>query len=226
MKTLVIGDIHGCYREMMELLNKAALTDTDQIIALGDILDRGPDSPSVLNFFRTRPNALSLMGNHERKHLFISRGEGEAAPSQILTREQFGAGYRDVLEFITGFPDFMELPEAILIHGQFEPGVPLIKQQPQVLNGTMTGESYLRRRYEKPWYELYDGIKPVIAGHHDYSKAGKPVIFADKAFLIDTGCCYGHCLTGVLLPEFRLVCAKSGRNYWGLARQNRSLDRN
>ncbi|MBZ0286288.1 MAG: metallophosphoesterase, partial [Anaerolineae bacterium] len=75
MRTLVIGDIHGCYAELQTLLEQAALTSDDQIIAIGDLVDRGMDSKAVLEFFRTTPNARSIQGNHERKHVRSFRGE-------------------------------------------------------------------------------------------------------------------------------------------------------
>ncbi len=74
MKTLLIGDIHGCYTELLDLVEQAGLSGDDRIIALGDIVDRGPDTPQVLEFFRSRPKSLLLMGNHERKHIRWSRG--------------------------------------------------------------------------------------------------------------------------------------------------------
>jgi len=52
MGTLVIGDIHGCYQELQQLLDKAALTSADTIVALGDIVDRGPETPEVLRLFQ------------------------------------------------------------------------------------------------------------------------------------------------------------------------------
>jgi len=69
MKRLIIGDIHGCYSEFQELLSKAGLSEEDEIIATGDIIDRGPDSPKLLNYFNNHPNAYSVMGNHEHKHI-------------------------------------------------------------------------------------------------------------------------------------------------------------
>ena len=65
MQTLVIGDIHGCYVELLALLEKAGLGDGDSIIAVGDIVDRGPETPQVLDFFQQMPNAYALMGNHD-----------------------------------------------------------------------------------------------------------------------------------------------------------------
>ena len=79
MKTLIVGDIHGCWDEFEALLDKAALGADDQIISIGDMVDRGPQSPRVLRFFRDTPNARSIMGNHERKHVRAGAGETNAA---------------------------------------------------------------------------------------------------------------------------------------------------
>ena len=46
---LVVGDIHGCYDELQALLDAAGVADDDEIIALGDVVDRGPASPQVLS---------------------------------------------------------------------------------------------------------------------------------------------------------------------------------
>jgi hypothetical protein len=67
MQILVIGDIHGCYDEFQSLLDKAGLTEDDSIISVGDAVDRGPNTPAVLRFLQEKPNALLIMGNHERK---------------------------------------------------------------------------------------------------------------------------------------------------------------
>jgi predicted phosphodiesterase len=75
MQTLVIGDIHGCYDEFQELLNKAGLTEGDSIVSVGDCVDRGPETPAALRFFQEHPNALLIMGNHERKHVRANRHE-------------------------------------------------------------------------------------------------------------------------------------------------------
>jgi len=222
MKTLVIGDIHGCYTELSELLEKTGLSENDSIIALGDLIDRGPDSPAVLQFFQNHSNRHSLLGNHERKHILASQGLTELSVSQLLVRQQFGEKlYMEALNFMKSLPLYIELQEAILVHGQFEPGVALVKQQESVLTGSMSGEKYLSRKYNQPWYLLYNNEKPIIAGHYDYSKSGKPLIIKNNVFFIDTGCCFGKSLTGLLLPDFKLITVKSHRNYWSLAMQSK-----
>lgn len=222
MKTLVIGDIHGCHGELLDLIDKAGLAENDQLIALGDLVDRGPDSASVLRFFKDQPRRRSLMGNHERKHLLAWNQEGSLSVSQLQVREQFGETlYAEAIRYFETLPLYIDLPEALLVHGCLEPNMELDKQQAGILTGSMSGEKYLLDRYGEPWYRLYNGDKPVVAGHHDYSKTGTPLVINDRVFLIDTGCCFGRQLTGLVLPDFKLVSVKSRANYWGLARQGK-----
>ncbi|MFC1755304.1 metallophosphoesterase [Thermoproteota archaeon] len=220
MKRLIIGDIHGCYTELQELLSKAGVTLSDEIIALGDIVDRGPDSPQVLEFFRGRPNTRSIIGNHERKHVRSFAGEVRPALSQRITRRQIGeAHYASACEFMDSLDRFIELPEAILVHGFFEPGVPLAEQRETVIVGTLSGKHYLEKYYEGEWYKLYDGEKPLIVGHLDYLHTGQPLIWNDRVFCIDTGCCYGGALTGLLLPDFHILSVQSRGDHWREARR-------
>jgi serine/threonine protein phosphatase 1 len=220
LKTLVIGDIHGCYTEMLDLISLAGLSGEDQIIALGDIVDRGPDSLAVANFFMNKDNAASILGNHEAKHILISANKLKPSPSQeIVHQEMSGKDYITMIEYFQQLQPYLELPEALIIHGFLEPGIELKNQQKKVLIGTISGEGYLTKTYPKPWYEYDHGDKPIIAGHHDYSGIGKPTVIRSKTYLLDTGCCFGRNLTGLLLPDFRLLSVKSRKNYWGLAMQ-------
>ena len=220
MNTLVVGDIHGCWAEFRELLDKAALGADDPIIAIGDIVDRGPDSPQVLAFFRENSQAVSVMGNHERKHIRSFNGELRPAVSQTITRAQIGEpDYPAAIEYMQTMPRFMDLPEALLVHGFYEPGIPVEAQRDVVLIGTLTGEIHLKKNYNLPWYELYDGPKPLIVGHHDYLSTGEPMVYQDRVFAIDTGCCKGGRLTGLLLPSFTIISVPSKRDYWAEVRE-------
>lgn len=214
MKTLVIGDVHGCYAELMDLLDQAALAAEDEIIAIGDIVDRGPDTPKVLDFFRSHPRARSLMGNHERKHIRSQRNEILPALSQIISRRQLGDGYPAAVAFMRTLPLFIDLPAALLVHGFWEPGVALAAQREQVLTGTLGGERYLTDHRDRPWYDDYDGPKPIVVGHRHYLENGQPLIVRDRVFAIDTGCVRGWRLTGLLLPGFALVSVPARENHW------------
>ena len=220
MKILVIGDIHGCYAEMTELIEKAGLTGEDKIVALGDIVDRGPDSLSVIDFFSSHPNRYCVLGNHEAKHVKIASRDTRPSPAQIITKGKISAEkYSQIISFFSTLPAYIELPESLLIHAYLEPGIDLENQRKHILTGTLSADIFIKKTYPKPWYEYYNGEKPVIAGHHDYSGKGEPTVIHDKVYLIDTGCCYGRNLTGLVLPDFKLFSVKGRKNYWGLEMQ-------
>jgi predicted phosphodiesterase len=58
MKTLIVGDIHGCYLEFQELLARSGIAKSDEIIALGDIVDRGPETPLAMYLHLARRGEL------------------------------------------------------------------------------------------------------------------------------------------------------------------------
>jgi serine/threonine protein phosphatase 1 len=212
--TLIIGDIHACFDELQDLLDLAGLGPDDDILAVGDIVDRGPANRQVLDFFRDNPRASSILGNHERKHLRSSRGEIPPAPSQVITRGQLGDSYPEYLSLLATLPRHRELPEAMVVHAFWEPGLGVQEQRDNVIIGTLSGEDYLTKKYQQPWYELYDGPKPLIVGHRDYRGDGQPMICKDRVFAIDTGCCHGGRLTGLILPAFRFVSVPARTNHW------------
>jgi hypothetical protein len=82
--------------KLQALLDKAGIGDDEPIIALGDVVDRGPASPQTLLFLQQRPLTQVLMGNHERKHVRHARGELKLANSQRITIAQFFV-YRDLI---------------------------------------------------------------------------------------------------------------------------------
>src|SRR5689334_8305953 len=119
-RILVIGDIHGCYAELLELFDVAALASTDTVVSVGDLVDRGPEPAEVVRWFRARPGAVVLMGNHERKHV-----RSVFSYSQDITRLQFGTEYADAVAWMRGLPYYWESPELRVVHAALVPGVPL-----------------------------------------------------------------------------------------------------
>ncbi|MBN2689733.1 MAG: symmetrical bis(5'-nucleosyl)-tetraphosphatase [Gammaproteobacteria bacterium] len=66
MTTFAIGDIHGCYQELLKLLDKINYDQTkDQLWFVGDLVNRGPDSLKVLRFIKNQPNTVVTLGNHD-----------------------------------------------------------------------------------------------------------------------------------------------------------------
>lgn len=226
MRYLIVGDIHGCFDEFQDLLDKAGLGRRDAIIAIGDLVDRGPDPGAVLDFFRKSSRARSLMGNHEHKHVRIFRGDRVPSNAQVATRLQLGEpAYARACGFMAKLPLAMELPDALLAHGYFEPGVPTERQRPAVLLGSARARAEIERRLRRPWYEGYDGPKPLLVGHRDYTQTGKPFVWRDRVYALDTGCCYGRALTGVVLPEFRVVSVRSRKDHWSRTKKRLAAHR-
>lgn len=65
MATYVTSDLHGCYDEFIELLNLIEFSDQDQLWVLGDVIDRGEDSLTILDKIMKSKNINMILGNHE-----------------------------------------------------------------------------------------------------------------------------------------------------------------
>jgi serine/threonine protein phosphatase 1 len=71
MKTYVMSDIHGCYDEFMQMLNKINFSEKDTLIIAGDYIDKGPKSYEMLRWMEKKPaHVILLMGNHEKEFAY------------------------------------------------------------------------------------------------------------------------------------------------------------
>lgn len=61
----VVSDIHGCYNQYIQLLEKINFSDDDELFFLGDAVDRGPEPIKVLQDMMNRPNVTFILGNHD-----------------------------------------------------------------------------------------------------------------------------------------------------------------
>lgn len=213
MKIYIIGDIHGCYDELMDLIAQAGITNQDRIIALGDIVDRGNKSKEVYEYLKNRPNTIVLMGNHERKHQ-----KGLLSYAQEIVKVQFGPDYDSFLNWINTLDYFYETETAIIVHAFFEHDVALEQQKKEVLCGSTSGDRYLGKKYPegKYWTDFYTGEKPVIYGHHVVGDLPK---IHNNTYGIDTGACHGGYLTAIELPGFIIHQVKAQKDYWKAAQK-------
>ncbi len=208
MQTLIIGDIHGCHDELLELLSAAAIGDEDLVVSVGDLVDRGPEPGAVVDLFRRRANSVALCGNHERKHV-----RGVLSYSQQVTREQLGANYEEQVRWMATLPYHWEREDVRVVHWGLYPGVPLEEVPEDVRAGTASGEGKLKERFgERPWWEFYEDEKPVVFGHAVVG--AEPLVVRDRIFGLDTGACHGMRLTGLLLPAFKLVSVPARADHW------------
>lgn len=207
-RTIIIGDVHGCFEELSDLLERTAIGADDLLLSVGDLVDRGPASPRVVEYFRSRPNSMVLMGNHERKHVRNVLSYG-----QEITQQQFGTAYGEARAWMTSLPYFFEDEHVRVVHAAMVPGVPLSEQGEHILCGSTSGERELERLLSgRHWHELYADAKPIVSGHHVVGK--RPFVRDDVVFGIDTGACHGGTLTALTVPDFKLYSVPAREDHW------------
>jgi serine/threonine protein phosphatase 1 len=128
-RTIAIGDIHGCANTLLALLDKLDITTADTIIFLGDYIDRGPDSKSVilclLALMQEGYHIITLRGNHEQ--MFLNSEQGFSAFSHFVnnggdaTLENFGCDFFNELphhfqEFFLNTKYYHETDTHIFVH--------------------------------------------------------------------------------------------------------------
>ncbi|MGG6266210.1 metallophosphoesterase family protein [Leptolyngbya sp. AN03gr2] len=136
-RRIVIGDVHGHYEGLMNLLNAIAPGSDDQVYFLGDLIDRGPQSCQVIEFVKNSPYQ-SLLGNHE--HLLLEAfPNGQVYAPALQAWLQSGgratvASYVDVellvkhVEWIRTLPTYLDLGDVWLVHAGVNPELPIEQQ--------------------------------------------------------------------------------------------------
>ncbi|NEC91147.1 polynucleotide kinase-phosphatase [Streptomyces sp. SID12501] len=216
----IIGDIHGCASELDSLLGKLGYEDGVHpggrtAVFVGDLVDRGPDSPGVLRRVMSMVgsgNALCVPGNHENKygrHLKgrkVQHTHGLAETIEQMDGES-GEFRSQVREFIDGLVSHYVLDGGRLVvchaglpekyHGRTSGRV-----RSHALYGETTGETDefgLPVRY--PWAEDYRGRAAVVYGHTPVPEAS----WLNNTICLDTGAVFGGKLTALRWPERELV---------------------
>jgi serine/threonine protein phosphatase 1 len=207
-RIVIVGDIHGCLAEWLDLVDKIGVNPEDHVISVGDLVDRGPDSPAVVDWFRSRPNTTVLCGNHERKHV-----KQTLSVSQEIVRMQYAERYTEACDYMGTLPYYVELPTVRVVHAATIPGMPLSEVPEDVLCGSTSGERKLKERYpEGWWHDHYEDDIPIVFGHHVTGE--QPLVVRDRVFGLDTGACHGLRLTALVLPEFQLVSVPARGDHW------------
>lgn len=216
-RTVIIGDIHGCYEELVQLLDVAGVRDEDLLVSVGDLVDRGPRPLEVVELFRARPRSRVLMGNHERKHV-----REVFSYAQQITRLQLGAHYADCVAWMKTLPYYYETPEVRVVHAAMVPGIPLAEQDEDVLAGTTSGEHKLAAQLASGhWHEHYRDAIPIVFGHHVVGRDA--LVTENHVYGLDTGACHGGRLTALSVPDFTLYAVDARADYWAIAKREWQL---
>jgi serine/threonine protein phosphatase 1 len=168
MRTLAIGDIHGCLAPLHHIWKVIAPQPEDRLIFMGDYIDRGPDSRGVIDFLISLEqqdyDITFLSGNHEEK-FFLSemdltdRAHWLDAWGGPETLESYGpGGFDDVpaahWEFLRKNRPYLETDTHIFVHANLEADVPLDQQLPFTL---------IHKKFGTP--EPHQSGKTMICGH-------------------------------------------------------------
>jgi serine/threonine protein phosphatase 1 len=206
-RTLIVGDIHGCYEEFDELLSKLGPTPQDRVISVGDMIGKGPHSRKVLDFVMGMNNFQGVMGNFEWylvERWKTGRLRDITDPMVLGAMKDMGSDLQHYLTFLEKQPLYLELPECIVVHAGLRTGIPLKDQTPGDLLNLRTVEPH-----DRPWYESYTDSKLIVHGH--WAKQG--LVIRENVIGLDTGCVYGKALTALVLPERNIVSVAARRVY-------------
>lgn len=232
----IVGDIHGCFDELSELIVKLGYRPMEaglylppegrKLLFVGDLVDRGPKSPEVVRFVMDMTKAgyaLAVPGNHDIKFMRAIRGKKVQVTHGLAESLQ---QFEDYEHHYQGFShvaaDFID---KLVSHYLFDDGKLVVahagmkesmqgrgsgKVREFALFGETTGETDefgLPVRY--PWAQEYRGKAIVVYGH---TPVPGPE-WLNRTIDIDTGCVFGGKLTALRYPELELVSVAAHQTY-------------
>ena len=237
----IIGDIHGCFDELTGLLDKlgyivegppedprARHPDGRKAVFLGDLVDRGPNSPAVLRLAMSmcsEGTALCVPGNHDLK--LMRKLQGRDVKITHGLAETLAQLEPEPAEFKSKIVSFMDglISHFVLDDGKLVVAHAGLREELQgrasgrvrafALYGETTGETDefgLPIRYN--WTGDYRGRAMVVYGHTPVPEAE----WINRTICIDTGCVFGGKLTALRYPEKELVQVPARKTYYEPAR--------
>ncbi|MDY3555066.1 metallophosphoesterase family protein [Gemmata sp. JC717] len=204
-RTIAIGDVHGCFDAFVALVEVLAIGPDDTVVALGDYIDRGPNSRGVLDLLLAltgRCRLVPLLGNHEEALLDALRDKEQLRRWLTLggadTLRSYGwvpGGPRRALadwiprshrEFLATCRPYHETSTHIFLHAGYVPELPLGEQPALALRWRVTDATVAAP---------HRSGKVAVVGHTPQS-SGRVL---DLGFLvcIDTNCVRGGYLTAL-----------------------------
>lgn len=211
MRTVIVGDVHGCAEELTALLDRVAFASGDRLVFVGDIVVRGPDSLGVLDIAR-RTGAILVRGNHEQRLLdWLDARERSLGGPNVAS--PVGKPWRDLGRALrpvdwsliqtskaaVDFPDH----DLRVVHAGIDPTVPLDRQRPDTMMRIRTVIAPGKNRGQRHvlWGARYEGPPNIVFGHN----AAPGLQLHRWATGLDTGCVYGGRLTALVLGKNQKV---------------------
>lgn len=204
MRTIVVGDIHGCGKALRSLLGGIQPQPDDTLVFLGDYVDRGPDSRGVIDqilALQRRCRVVALRGNHEIMLLGVLLRQLPAdlwqASGGAATLASYGGTLLRMpdthLQFLSDLQPFHETDSCIFVHAGYDPNVPMDRQTERALYW-----QHLLRALPPP----HCSGKRVFVGHTP--QASGAVLAVEHLVCLDTYCFGGGWLTAMHVESGRL----------------------
>lgn len=223
-RVIAIGDVHGCLDELQALLRRCDYRPGDQVVFLGDLVSKGPDSLGVVQMAR-EIGSIGVRGNHDFEVIRWHQAIKSGADPPVIGSEHYTIAStlsKADLKWMYSLPWYLSSKElgALFVHAGFVSGIRLGKQNPRLMmnmrsilpDGTVTSKFF----NNWPWARLWDGPQTVLFGHD----ADRGLQQYEHAIGLDTGCVYGGRLTACILPEKRLVSVNAKREYFQYRRKH------
>lgn len=224
-RLVFIGDVHGCFDELEELLEKISWTRRDHLIFTGDMINKGPESGKVVNLAR-KLGASCVQGNHEDRILLIrsdlqSRGildsvemneydlpvydESDRELARSLTDDQ--AAWLQECPVILKVGQIKDMGEVVVVHGGLHPAVPLNRQD---LTSVMAMQTSFHMGI--PWFKVFNQFNMLlttgsIVPEPAYDEL-TTVIYGGQNFEIrqytkglNSGCVHGGYLSALIIED-------------------------
>ena len=214
---LVIGDVHGCYDELRELLeqeNVSKESNNTCVIFVGDLINKGPKNAQVIKLAR-QLRAYSVRGNHDEVCL-LEWEKAQQRKGQLSDKFSWMNQLtpQDV-QWLYDMPYTISIPSRnfIIVHAGLVPGCSLEDQDPEDMITMrnivkkVSGEGYMATKDDTGvcWASKWEGPNHVYFGH-DARRLLQQHLYATG---LDTGCVYGGHLTAIYPISGKLVSVKA-----------------
>ena len=213
MRTIFVGDIHGCAAQFSAILSKVEFdVKADRLLLTGDAFSKGPDPVRVWSQIQDT-NAEMVLGNHDARLMEQLSSQIQGKAPEINNRDQqrildtLSPLAKPILGWLESLPLFIADSDFLLVHAGINPE--------KGLAGT-TRDEFLAIRTWPPvggiegprWHDHLDPQNEIVVFGHD-----APAGLVEKrredgaAWLIglDSGCVYGNVLSAYILEEDRIV---------------------
>ena len=233
----VIGDVHGCRLELEALLGALGYAisrdDADRpigarhpsgrtVVLLGDLADRGPDTPGVFRLvmgMAAAGSGFSVLGNHDDKLLRALSGKKVRVTESLeralaqLHREP-AEFHRAVVAFIGGMRahHLLDGGRLVVAHAGLPESLHGAESKPArrfCLRGGAGDVDELGAPITPKWVVQYRGAAAVLFGHTPVTAPR----WVNNTMCLDTGCVFGGSLTALRYPERELVAVRAARVY-------------